>query len=553
MKKQTKALNWIIKNSKLIFAKLAVIILLSVALALFGVVLAWVSREVIDVATGQMQGSFAEKGIKLLIVIAVQLILQSISSNITTRATGRLSMHLKKTVFTMLMKKDWQSVSTYHSGDLLNRINGDVNVITGAVINIIPSFLSLVTRLAAGFTMLFALDPVFAGIILVLGPIVIVFVRIYSKKMKTLHKKCQESDGKISSFMQESMQNLLMIKSFSGENYMSEKSDELQEAGYKLKIKRNTISIFANIGLYLCFSAGFYIALVWGAYRLALGEISYGTMTMFLQLINQVQTPFLSLSGLLPQYYSAIASAERIIELENLPNEHYGSEAVEAEKLYKSLKSIKVNNISFAYDCENVLENACCEIKKGEFAAIAGTSGVGKSTLLKLLLGIITPSEGEIVLETNEKTITADKSTRKIFSYVPQGNMILSGTIRDNIRFAKSEASDDEIIRCARLAEIWDFIEELPDGLDTVLGERGVGLSEGQVQRIAIARALLYDSPILLLDESTSALDEATEAAVLTNLKSIKSKTCIIISHKKAALEICDKIIAIKDGKIVNY
>lgn len=553
MKKiKTSALKWVIKNSKSIFLMLAFISVISVMLSLCGVALALVSKNVIDVATGQGNGNFFDESIKLFAVVAAQIILQAISSNLLIRTSGTLMIKLKTLIFSLLLKKDWQSVCAYHSGDLLNRINSDVNIITNAVTNILPSFLSLITKLVAGFYLLFQLDATFSLLVLVCGPIIVFAAKLYSKKMKKYHKLVQETDGKISSFMQESIQNILMIKAFESEDYIAENAGTLQKEGYRIKIKRNTISIFANVGLYLIFSSSYYIALAWGAYRLKTGVITFGTMTAFLQLINEVQAPFMGMSTLLPQFYGMLASAERLMELENLPDESLLEKNADISEIYEKMQGICIKNISFKWDGEKdcIIHNADYFIKKGDFVAVAGTSGVGKSTLIKLILGIISPVEGEIYAETQNKNYRLDKSMRGLFAYVPQGNMILSGTIKDNIRFSNTNAADDEVITAAKIADMDGFVNQLPDGYDTVIGERGTGLSEGQIQRIAIARAILYDAPILLLDESTSALDENTEKNVLENIKSLKNKTCIIISHKKAAIKAADKVITLVDGKI---
>ncbi len=553
MKKiQTSALKWVIKNSKSIFLMLAFISVISVVLSLCGVALALVSKNVIDVATGQGNGSFFGESIKLFAVVAAQIILQAIDSNLLIRTSGTLMIKLKTLIFSSLLKKDWQSVCAYHSGDLLNRINSDVNIITTAVTNILPSFLSLITKLVAGFYLLFRLDSTFSLMVLVCGPIIVFAAKLYSKKMKKYHKLVQTADGKTSSFMQESIQNILMIKAFESEDYIAENAGSLQKESYRIKIKRNTISILANTGLYLIFSSSYYIALAWSAYRLKTGVITFGTMTAFLQLINQVQAPFMGMSTLLPQFYGMLASAERLMELENLPDEPMLEKNTDILKIYGDMRGICIKNVCFNWNNEKeyIINNADYFIKKGDFVAVAGTSGVGKSTLIKLILGIISPVEGEIYAETKNKKYRLDKSMRGLFAYVPQGNMILSGTIKDNIRFSNTNATDDEVMTAARIADMDGFVNQLPEGYDTVIGERGTGLSEGQIQRIAIARAILYDAPILLLDESTSALDENTEKNVLENIKSLKNKTCIIISHKKAAIKAADKVITLVDGKI---
>ena len=281
--------------------------------------------------------------------------------------------------------------------------------------------------------------------------------------------------------------------------------------------------------------------------------MTYGTVTAIIQLVNQVQSPFVSLSGIMPKYYTTIASAERIMELDDLPNEKEINQSdINVSATYKSLKSIEFENISFKYDRDIILDNTSLSIKKGDFVAIMGISGIGKSTLLKLLLGVFNLNFGKIYLDTNNGKIPIDKNTRKLFSYVPQGNMLISGTIKDNITFINPDASDTEIEKAIRISCAKQFIDELPLGLETVIGEKGLGLSEGQVQRLAIARSLLADSPILLLDEATSALDEKTEKEFLTNLKALDNVTCIIVSHKKAALDICNKTIQIKNGKIIS-
>ena len=272
-----------------------------------------------------------------------------------------------------------------------------------------------------------------------------------------------------------------------------------------------------------------------------------------IQLLNHFLPPLVSLSGIMPKYYTTIASAERIMELDDLPNEKEINQSdINVSATYKSLKSIEFENISFKFDRDIILDNTSLSIKKGDFVAIMGISGIGKSTLLKLLLGVFNLNFGKIYLDTNNGKIPIDKNTRKLFSYVPQGNMLISGTIKDNITFINPDASDAEIEEAIRISCAKQFIDELPLGLETVIGEKGLGLSEGQVQRLAIARSLLADSPIMLLDEATSALDEKTEKEFLTNLKALDNVTSIIVSHKKAALEICNKTIQIKNGKIIS-
>ena len=290
---------------------------------------------------------------------------------------------------------------------------------------------------------------------------------------------------------------------------------------------------------------------MWSGVKLCTGSMSFGTLTAIMQLISQVQAPFTSLSGIVPQYYSMIASAERIIEIENLStSKSLNDKNINTEKVYSEMQELRFDNVSFGYGRDSVIENADFTIKKNDFTVISGISGIGKSTLFKLLVGVVPPDSGRIYIKCGDNEYGIDKYMRGLFAYVPQGNMLFSGTIRDNIRFVNSSAGETEIMRAAEISCADKFINELPDGLDTVLLENGHGLSEGQIQRLAIARAVLSDAPILLLDEATSALDEKTEKQVLSNIRELKNKTCVIISHKAAAFEICDTELRIADKKI---
>ncbi len=547
------SLKWVLQKAKMIKWGLVTITVLGVLYSLLGVGFAMASKSVLDVATGQAQGGLVQVCALLGGLLILQLLIQVAMSMLDVRLKGKLEIYCKKSLFQTLVTKEWSSISKFHTGDLLNRLTSDLAVITNGVTGILPDLIYFITRIAASFAMLLVLDPLFALLCLLIGPLILVSARLYRKKMKTLHKQCQESDGKTRSFMQEALQNLLVIKSFRGERHIIDHSTTLQNENFRLKIKRNNISILANVLFFIALTAGYYFALGWGAFKIAAGAMTFGTLTAILQLVGQIQMPFESLSALIPQYYSTIASAERIMELEDLPSEPMlENKTRQGAELYGRLEGIRLDGVSFAYGEEPVFDGAELLLKKGEFAAITGSSGIGKSTLLKLLLGIISPKEGSIALRLdNGDMVPVGIGTRGLFAYVPQGNMILSGTIRENIAFAVEHAEETEIIQAARTAEIWEFIQTLPEGLDTVLGEGGLGLSEGQVQRIAIARALLYNAPVLLLDECTSALDEQTEAKVLRNLKALDAKTCIIISHKRAAVECCDTRIIIRNGKIV--
>ena len=481
------------------------------------------------------------------------MILNITKNSLSERCSARLEMILKKYILDLVIKKDYQCVTSYHTGDLQNRMFNDVTLVANGFTTIIPKSAYFGAKLLSSLIYLIVIDKIFA-LIFVIGGFTIFFItRILRKTLKKLHKKVQETEGKTRSFIQEILTNLLVIKAFAVDEKVNETTDELQNDNFKARMTKRNFSICANVGLGSIFSIGTVFAIAFGAYGILFKAMTYGTVTAIIQLVNQVQSPFVSLSGIMPKYYNTIASAERLMELDDLPDEkEINKNEIDKDAVYRSLKSIEFENITFSFDRDLILDNTSLSINKGDFVAIMGISGIGKSTLLKLLLGVLNVNSGSIYFNTDNSKIFIDKNTRKLFSYVPQGNMLISGTIKDNITFINPSATDDEIAKAIEISCAKQFIDELPLGIETVIGEKGMGLSEGQIQRLAIARSLLANSPVLLLDEATSALDEQTEKQFLTNLKTLDNITCLIVSHKKAALDICNKSIKIKNGKIIS-
>ena len=537
--------GWILKNGKKSFPAIILLTVLSVAMSVVQVRFATASKDVIDVATKQADGVLLVVFGVLAGLLVLRLVLQIIANYIEVHASSRFEIELKRRIFNTLIGKDYLSVAKYHSGELLNRIDSDVSVIVNGTIATLPSAALLLTSVIAAFFVLFNIDKTLAVIILCIGPFVVLGARIYASIFKVIHKKSQEYSGKTKSFMLEILQNLLVVKSFGNEKVVLDKSQDLQEMSYKLRIKKVTISLIAQVGLFLIFNAGYYFALGYGAYRLSVGAITYGDVIAILALVNQIQLPFKNISSLLPQAFAVSASIERILELEDLKDESETGKEISTEA-YSDLDEIVYENVIFSYSDDSVVSGINMTIKKGECVVIAGESGAGKSTAIKLLLGIMKQESGRICLKGKFGEIEIGKETRPLFAYVPQGNLILSGTIRENITFGHIDAKEEDIIKACKIAQLWDFIETLDLGLDTVLGEKGLGLSEGQAQRISIARALLHNAPILLLDESTSALDSGTEKELLSAIRNMTDKTCIIVSHKQAAFDISDSVIYIE-------
>ena len=547
--KDKRTFKWIYARSKGSLGRVTVLAIMRCAVTVLGVSFALTSRHVIDAAVAGDKGLLWQSSAVLFAVIAAQILIRLLGQAVELKITAKLTMGIRSNLFSSILARDYSALGKYHSGDLMTRISDDSAIVARGIISLVPSVLALLVGLIYALWSLMRLDANFAIIFLVGGIGLLLCISAFRGVMKNLHKRVQEAEGRVRSYFQESLSSVLMIKVFGIERTVGEKGDELQNESFRAQMRRRNLSIFASSSLGFIFSVGSLYALVHSAYRLYLGTITFGALTAIIQLVNQIQAPFAGLSGILPQFYALLASAERIMEIEDLPEEELTQCYVEPDRDYKKLKSIEFNDISFGYGRDIVLEGASLSVKKGDFAVIAGISGIGKSTLIKLLLGVITPNSGEITMKIGDKTVAAGKHTRPFFSYVPQGNLLLSGTIREAVSVVNPDADDDEIMKAADIC-CAEFIRELPKGLDTYVGEKGFGLSEGQIQRLAIMRAVLSKAPILLLDEATSALDEVTEARFLQNIKGMEDKTCIIISHKRAAFDICNKHIYIEDKKI---
>lgn len=546
MKKQSNesTLKWIYRRIKRFLPAIIATALISAVTAVSYVVLALLTKKVLDIATGDAAGNLAAAGAALFAVIALQVTAGACQSLLNAYTNGKLTMSLREYLFTVICKKKYEDISPYHSGDILNRITSDVDTVVSSSVTIIPNSVSIFTKIIAGLGAMVFMNPILALIILLLGITVPAIGRFISKKYKYMHKECQRTEGRTRSFMQECFENIVVIKTFASEGPFIKRLQRYMDDNFKLKIKRTGISIAATISLYTFFTIGYYAVLLWGAGGLAKGTLTYGTLMAFLQLISQLRAPLQNVSGILPQYYSAIASAERLTELEGLRDETSLLKSEDADKLKADFKSIEAKNLCFGYGAKNILENCSFTAEKGDIIAITGESGSGKSTLFKLILGLYSPASGSLTVNGE---IPTDASVRPLFAYVPQGNMVLSGSIRDNISLCNPDVDEESIINAAKAAEIYDYIAALPDGLDTMLSERGAGLSEGQIQRISIARALITEAPALLLDEATSALDESTETRVLENIRRMTGKTVLFITHRNTSLKACDRIMHIEN------
>ncbi len=551
-KSERQTLKWILHVSRPALPGILVVVLGEGLWAVFGTLTALFSREIINGAT---RGNREHMLMYLLVYFVVALLLLGIHAlmrYLTEKCRARLEMLFRARVFGSLLSKRYPALCAYHTGELVNRLTGDVSVIAEAATTIVPNVVTISVRLVCAMVVLLRLEWRFGVVFLIGGLLIFVFARLIKGKVQTYHAAMQQADGRTRSFWQEIFENLTVVKAFVGEGKACDRAESLMQEHYRLRMKRSMLSTLSLFGTSFVVRMGHLFAIGFGAMGLLRGSMDFGTMTALNQLVGQVQQPFASMTGVLPRYYAALSSAERLMQTETLASDVYGHKADRA--LYTSLKAIRGNDVSFSYDSEKtVLENSSFTIYKGDFVSITGMSGIGKSTLFKLLLDLYPPTSGEVFWETEGGKVALTGATRTLFAYVPQGNMLFSGSLRDNLLFFTSTEPDEAHIEQALVcACAQDFVSKLPEGLETVIGENGVGLSEGQIQRLSLARAILSDAPILLLDEATSALDEATEAAVLSNLRRLKERTCIIVTHKKAALGVCNRHFVIRDKRLVE-
>lgn len=545
-------LLWILKRIRRRVPAILFLVSAEVGYSLFCVYFALGSRGVIDSAVAGNRARLLSACLNQAGIIAGILICLTLVRHLRERLRADLERDWKQRLLRGLLHGDYEKVSRYHSAELLNRLNNDVSRVNDGVLAILPSAASMVTRLGAAVIVLGTLDLWFTLLVAALGILVFSATALMRRRLKNLNKQVSEHDGKVSGLLQETMEKLLMVQAMDVADEVEHRADGLMQQRYQVQRKRKNISLLTNTGISLMSYGSGFLALVWCAYRMLQGQMSFGSLTAVTSLVSQLQTPFVNLSGVLPQYLAMAASAERLMELQEIQGEP--APVREApEVLYENMQAITAEKLTFSYDRDQVLQNAEFMLPKGAFAVITGPSGMGKSTLLKLMLGVFRPEEGNAALVFEKGKLTLDRSTRRLFAYVPQSNLLLSGTIRENLTIVRPQATEQELREAIYVSAMDEYLPNLPDGLDTVLGESGAGLSEGQAQRLAIARAILGGAPILLLDECTSALDEETERKVLQRLRALENRTCIAVTHRPAAISLCDWRLEVSGGKIHSH
>ena len=541
-------IKWILSHAKAVIPFLIFTTVISSASSLISVYNTLVSKSLIDSA---ISGNTSEVIKYLIIMISITLgmmLLSPITSLLSTHASTKLNQSIQKKLFEHIEYSNWLEQSKFHSVSLLTRITSDVATISSTLLSTIPNIISILVTLLASFSTLIYLAPSIAIIAVFIGPFLVLVSRYFSKKLKDLYKKAQEEDVKYRAFIQESVQNIMIVKTFCMEKINMNRLVQIQDNKYKIAMKNTKLSSMTGLAMSLCSNLAYFTIFCWGALNISTGVTTYGTFTAMLQLYSKVQYPFSSLAAMFPGLISTIAAAERLMELEAIPLE----KSSETEIIDFTNPEIAFENVSFEYKKGNkIINDVNLTIPYGETIAFVGPSGEGKTTLIRLILSLINPSSGKVYLKENNKEDTFNRDYRNLISYVPQGNTLFSGTIEDNLRYGNFEATEEEIYEALKNACALDFVNVLEDGIKTVIGEKATGISEGQAQRIAIARSFLRKKPILILDEATSALDPETEVKVLKAVKALSHKpTCIIITHRPSALNICHKIIRLEKGHL---
>lgn len=526
---------------------IAVHILLGVCSILMGLGTSVASKFLIDSVTGYHSGKIGAAAAMMIGMLLGSLVLRSVGTYVGARLNIKVHDEIQAEIYKKILATEWQSLEHFKSGDLMSRLTGDVGTVASGVTNFVPSLVSGLVQFFGALGIILYYDPIMAGIALLGVPMAVLGSRVLLNKMRQHSRRMKDISGEVMSFYEDSLTNLTSIKAFDVTRDFNLKMEEHQAKYREEFLTYNLFSLRTSAVISLlgmAISAGCF---GWGVYRLWSGIITFGAMTMFLQLVNTLSGSASTLIGMVSSVISISTSAGRVMELTRLPMEE-----TEADRDFRKENNltIQMKDAGFSYQGgQQVLHEINFTAGPGDLIALTGPSGEGKTTMLRVLLGLVRPQTGVAVLQSGEDAIPLSAATRSAFAYVPQGNSMFAGTIAENLRLTAPDATDAELIAALKIVCAWDFVQQLPGGLQYQVGGRGRGLSEGQAQRLAVARAILRHAPILLLDEATSALDEETEEKMLRNLMSSgKINTCIFVTHRSSTVRFCTRQYHVESG-----
>ena len=532
-------------------------VLLGIFSSTMGLAGSIISKYLIDIVTGYQ----TDKLLMLVVLMVSSSVFGLVTRSLISRISAKISIYIyndiQSDIFDKVIDADWMALSKYSNGDILNRFSGDITTVANNAVSWLPTIIIAGYNFLATFAVLWHYDPVMALIAFISAPFMLISSRFIIKKQREYGKKTREVASKMMSFQSETFYNIDTIKSFGITGQYSRKMRERQEEYREVSLNHNKFTIATNIFMSVL---GFFVQMVSFFYCLFLlwnHRITYGTMTLFLQQRSSLSSAFNNAVSIIPNFLSSSVSAHRIRELVELPKEVHVAESTKLDAYVQDGFRVEMDEVDFSYEEDQcVITDSSFEANPGEIVALVGPSGEGKTTMIRLLLGLIRPDEGFVRILANGQNdifIDANAESRHLFAYVPQGNTMIAGTIAENLRMVKEEATDEEIIAALKTACAWDFVKKMKEGINSPVRERGKGLSEGQAQRVAIARAILRDSPVLLLDEATSALDVTTERKVLKNIiKNHPNKTCIVTTHRPSVLNMCERVYRVMETKVTE-
>ena len=537
-----RLLGWIWTASRGVRGRILLCTLIGCISVACSLIFVLFSKNAIDIATGVREGQLLHYGIGMALLILFEIVLHAIDNWVANRLDVEMRNRFRSRFFGLLLQSEWQGKERYHSGDVLNRMVQDLGSVVSVITTTLPFAVITVVQLVASFCLLYSMDHMLAVVLVLILPFFSLLSRFYVNRMRRMTKAVRESESRIHSVMQESLQHKTIVKTLEQSGGMISRLGSLHDKLQGEVIVRTRFSVLSRGLVSMGFSAGYLTAFLWGVFSIQDGVITFGVMTAFLQLVGRIQRPLADLARMIPSLVSALTSTERLMELEELP-----MEAIASPIRMTGVAGVRFSDVSFKYvdGEEEVITHLNEDFAPGSMTAVLGETGAGKTTLIRLILALVRPTGGRVVMYDERNEVEVSPQTRGNLIYVPQGNTLFSGTIRDNLLLGRPEATDAELWEVLRLA-CAEFVEALPNKLDSLCGEQGGGLSEGQAQRIAIARSLLRPGSVLLFDEATSALDPETERRLLENMaKTRGGRTVIFITHRPSVLEYCDRILRV--------